>query len=107
MDNLGGITYQSGTTKAGDYKKSSRFVFVEEESLFGEIQMIIEPYEGTQKYIWYQVSLYEDLTYDYESKLPFSLMDKRRLTIVDESSLGEPLIVLMDEPHIWWVSIPH
>ena len=108
MSNTGQTKYQSGKTLPNNFQKSSSFVFVEDESLYGEINLIMEHYQGTQRYIWFEVNLFEGHEIDDETRLPFALLKQtRRKCIVDENSLSEPLIVGIDEPYIWFISISH
>ena len=48
MDNTGPTTYQSGTTLPNNFHKSSHFVFVKDESLYGEINLIMEHYQDAR-----------------------------------------------------------
>ena len=60
------------------------------------------------KNIWFEVNLFVKHGVDFESNLPYARLNgERRVAIVTESYLSKPLIVGIDNPFIWFISIPH
>ena len=108
MDELGSVMFQCRRKNNYDYGKSSSFVFVENMKCYGQISHIFEHYEKEIEHTWIEVSLFPNHSLDMETCLPYvNLFEERRNCIVRTKDLSEPLIVAIEEPNIWFISLNH
>ena len=105
---IGTVTYQAGKFAPGDFRKSSRYVFVKTRGNYGEIVTIFEKYINKEKCILFEIDLFMIHEIDFETELPYSKLDCARDTIItNEKEISAPLIVGLDGDFIWFISVTH
>lgn len=78
-DDLGTIIFETrGSKSIDDYRKSSRYVYLHDRKLFGEIISIYEHFENEQELIWFSVDAFDKHSIDPETLLPHAIINSSK-----------------------------
>ena len=105
-NDLGSLIYEvRGSKSDKDFRKSSRYIYLNTENRFGEIVGIYEHFEDDKELIWVVVEVFVHHDTDYETALPFAIIDSsnRCRYVCTVHDLSEPLIVAIDNTYMVFI----